>query len=100
MAELARREGVTRRRVQILLKTILARRGPQPPAEYLTRETSRLNEAMGLAYGAMADGELDAVDRLVGLVKEMDRFQGFFPGPRRRKNAAAGRQNGNGAANA
>ncbi len=80
MAELAAREGVTLRRMQILVKDILARRGPPAPAEYLALQVSRLNEAMIVAYGSMANGNLDAVDRVVRLVKEMDRFHGFFPG--------------------
>ena len=79
MAELAAREGVTLRRMQILVKAILARRGPAAPAEYLALQMSRLNEAMIVAYVAMANGNLDAVDRVVRLVREMDRYHGFFP---------------------
>ncbi len=79
MAELAAREGVTLRRMQILVKAILARRGPPAPAEYLALQTSRLNEAMIVAYGAMASGNLGAVDRVMRLVREMDRYHGFFP---------------------
>ena len=79
MAELAAREGVTLRRMQILVKAILARRGPPAPAEYLALQTSRLNEAMLVAYSAMASGDLRAVDRVVRLVREMDRYHGFFP---------------------
>ncbi len=80
MAELAAREGVTRRRMQMLVKDILARRVPAAPAEYLALQVSRLNEAIMVAYGSMANGALDAVDRVARLVKEMDRFHGFFPG--------------------
>ena len=79
MAELAVREGVTLRGMQMLVKTTLARRGPAAPAEYLALQVSRLNGAMIVAYGSMANGNLDAVDRVVRLVKEMDRFHGFFP---------------------
>ena len=80
MAELAAREGVTLRRMQIVVKDILARRGPPAPAEYLALQMSRLNEAMIVAYGSMASGNLSAVDRVVKLVREMDRYHGFFPG--------------------
>ena len=78
-AELAAREGVTLRRMQILVKTILARHVPPAPAEYLALQMSRLNEAMIVAYCAMSSGNLGAVDRVVRLVREMDRYHGFFP---------------------
>jgi len=70
-AELAAREGVTLRRMQILVQEILARRAPSPPAEYLALQVNRLNEAMIVAYGSMAGGNLMAVDRVVRIVSEM-----------------------------
>src|SRR5271165_3343003 len=79
MAEIAAREGVTLRRMQIVVKDILVRRAPPAPSEYLALQVSRLNEAMMVAYGSMAGGNLTAVDRVVRLVKEMDRYHGFFP---------------------
>ena len=33
-----------------------------------------------VAYGSMASGNLTAVDRVVRIVREMDRYHGFFPG--------------------
>jgi hypothetical protein len=65
--------------MQILLREILARRAPSPPAEYLTLQVDRLNEAMIVAYGSMASGNLKAVDRVVRIVSEMDRYHGLFP---------------------
>ena len=79
IAEIAAREGVTLRRMQIVVKNILARRAPPAPSEYLALQVSRLNEAMMVAYGSMAGGNLMAVDRVVRLVKEMDRYHGFCP---------------------
>lgn len=79
MAELAARERVTLRRMQILVKIILARRAPSAPAEYLALQVSRLNEAMFVACGEMSKGNLKAVDQLMRLVREMDRYHGFFP---------------------
>src|SRR5271170_4926020 len=61
--ELAARQGVTLRRMQILVREILARRSPSPPAEYLALQVNRLNEAMIVAYGSMAGSNLKAVDR-------------------------------------
>ena len=66
--------------MQIVIKDILARRSPPAPAEYLALQVGRLNEAMIVAYGSMASGNLSGVDRVVRLVKEMDRYHGFFPG--------------------
>ncbi len=97
MAELAAGEGVTLRRMQIVVKDILARRGPPAPAEYLALQMSRLNEAMIVAYGSMANGNLGAVDRVVKLVREMDRYHGFFPG-RAADPAPPARPTGRGAA--
>jgi hypothetical protein len=77
--ELAARQGVTLRRMQILVREILARRSPSPPAEYLALQVNRLNEAMIVAYGSMAGSNLKAVDRVVRIVGEMDRYHGFFP---------------------
>src|SRR5271166_4949089 len=79
LAELAARQGVTLRRMQILVPEILARRAPSPPAKYLALQVNRLNEAMIVAYGSMAGGNLKAVDRVVRIVSEMDRYHGFFP---------------------
>jgi hypothetical protein len=79
VTELAARQGVTLRRMQIFLREILARRAPSPPAEYLALQVNRLNEAMIVAYGSMAGGNLKAVDRVVRIVSEMDRYHGLFP---------------------
>ena len=56
---------------------ILARRAPQPPAEFLAVQISRLSEALLVSYGAMGGGNLEAVDRVVKIVRELDRYHGF-----------------------
>jgi len=38
---------------------------------------SRLNEALLAAYGAMSAENLEAVDRVVKIVRELDRYHGF-----------------------
>src|SRR5271167_4930219 len=85
VTELAARQGVTLRRMQILVREILTRRAPSPPAEYLALQVNRLNEAMIVAYGSMAGGNLKAVDRVVRIVSEMDRYHGYFRGARERR---------------
>ena len=81
MAELAASEGVTLRRMQILVNHLLARRQPAAPAEYVALQVNRLNEAMMVAYGAMTESNLQAVDRVVRIVGEMDRYHGFSARP-------------------
>jgi DNA-binding CsgD family transcriptional regulator len=88
VAEIARREGVTLFHMRNQVRAILARRAPQAPAEYLALQVNRLNEALMLSYGAMYNDEqgtnLGAVDRVVKIVREMDRYHGFAApaGPR------------------
>ena len=54
VAEIAAREEVTEKRMRALVSEILARRMPEPPAEFLALQVSRLNEALLVAYSAMS----------------------------------------------
>ena len=56
---------------------------PEPPAEFVALQVSRLNEALLVAYGAMSGGNLRAVDRVVKIVRELDRYHGFVAAERR-----------------
>jgi hypothetical protein len=77
VAELAARERVTERGMRKYVRGLLARRAPQPPAEFLALQVSRLNEALLVAYSAMSGANLQAVDRVVTIVRELDRYHGF-----------------------
>ena len=44
---------------------------------------SRLSEALIVAYSAMSGGNLRAVDRVVKIVRELDRYHGFVAAERR-----------------
>ncbi len=68
VAEIADREGVTEKRMRAVVKEILARRMPEPPAEFVALQVGRLNEAALVAYSAMSDMNLRAVDRVVRIV--------------------------------
>jgi hypothetical protein len=92
--ELAAREGVTRRRMRAIVQETLARRAPEPPAEFLALQIARLNEAMFVAFGAMANGHLEAVDRVVRIVREYDRCHGFAPRSASARSASRGRAKG------
>jgi hypothetical protein len=55
----------------------LARRAPRSPAEFVALQVSRLNEALLVAYCAMGNQNLEAVDRVVKIVRELDRYHGL-----------------------
>jgi hypothetical protein len=89
--EIAGRQGVTERRIRQRVQEILAKRAPRAPAEFVALQVSRLNEALLVAYSAMANQNLEAVDRVVRIVRELDRYHGLAspdfadaPEPRRR----------------
>jgi DNA-binding CsgD family transcriptional regulator len=77
ISEIAAREGVTERRVRQRVQEILARRAPSAPTEFVALQVSRLNEALLVSYSAMANQNLGAVDRVVKIVRELDRYHGL-----------------------
>ncbi len=76
VVEIAARIGVGEKRA--LIREILARRMPHPPAEFVAIQVSRLNEALLVAYSAMAPTNLKAVAQVVEIVRELDRYGGAF----------------------
>jgi hypothetical protein len=79
VVEIAARIGVGEKRMRAIIREILARRMPVPPEEFLAIEVSRLNEALLVAFSAMAPTNLKAVDRVVRIVREL---AGAGPGVR------------------
>jgi DNA-binding CsgD family transcriptional regulator len=81
VAEIAVQEGRSVSRMRALVREILARRMPQPPAEYLALQIGRLNEALLVSYSAMHNKQkganFEAIDRVVKIVRELDRYHGF-----------------------
>ena len=77
VAEIAARVGVGEKRMRAVIREILARRMPAPPEEFLAIQVSRLNEALLVAFSAMAPTNVKAVDRVVRIVRELDRYHGF-----------------------
>ena len=61
------------------VRGLLARRPPEPPVEFMALQVSRLNQALFVSYGAMSGANLRAVDRVVRIVRELDRYHGFDP---------------------
>jgi|SRR5579871_1137289 len=75
--EIARRVGVAEKTMRTLVKDILARRMPAPPEEFAALQVSRLNAALLVAYSAMSPDNLRAVELVVRIVRELDRYHGF-----------------------
>jgi DNA-binding CsgD family transcriptional regulator len=89
VAEIASRSGVSIRHMRNRVRKILAERIPPPPAEYLALQVSRLNEALLVSYSAMHSSvtgtNFEAVDRVVRIVRELDRYHGFAAVPQARE---------------
>ncbi len=83
VAEIAARIDVSEKRMRAIIREILARRMPAPPEEFVAIQVSRLNEALLVAYSAMGEMNLKAVDRVVRIVRELDRYHGFVAAERR-----------------
>lgn len=54
----------------------MAKRAPRAPAEFVALQVSRLNEALLVAYSAMANQNLEAVGA-VRIVRELDCYHGL-----------------------
>ncbi|HTR13548.1 MAG TPA: hypothetical protein VMI72_09935 [Roseiarcus sp.] len=77
--ELAAREGISPRRARDRVSAMLKREAANHPAEYVELQIRRLSEALLVAYSAMGGANLEAVDRVVKIVRELDRYY-FGPG--------------------
>jgi hypothetical protein len=83
VAEIAARVGLSEKRMRAVIREVLARRMPHPPEEFVAIQVSRLNEALLVAFSAMTGANLKAVDRVVKIVRELDRYHGFVAAQRR-----------------
>jgi len=83
VSEIAARVGLGEKRMRAVIREILARRMPHPPEEFVAIQVSRLNEALLVAYSAMSGANLKAVDRVVRIVRELDRYHGLAAAGRR-----------------
>jgi hypothetical protein len=87
--EIAASEGITLKRMRNVVRKILSERRPLPPAEFLALQVSRLNEALLVSFTAMHEPKegtnFEAVDRVVKIVRELDRYHGFAAVPRPRE---------------
>jgi DNA-binding CsgD family transcriptional regulator len=77
IAEIALQEGLSIRRARELVQDMLARREVDPPAGFAQLQIGRLSDAMMVAYAAMMEGNMHALDRVLRIVGELDRYHGF-----------------------
>ena len=77
IAEIALQEGVSARRAREMVQQMLERREVDPPAGFAQLQIGRLSDAMMVAYAAMMDGNLQALDRVLRIIGELDRRHGL-----------------------
>ncbi len=75
--EIALREGLSLRRARERVACVVARRTPEPTEAFIAVQIARLNEMMLVAYAAMKDGNMAAVDRVLKITREYDRYHGL-----------------------
>jgi hypothetical protein len=83
--EIAASEGISPQWARARKSAILAQRAIDPPHEFIQLQIRRLSEAMLVAYSAMSNGNVKAVDQVIKVARELDRYHGFgpYPGPQR-----------------
>ena len=59
---------------------MLARREVDPPAGFVQLQIGRLSDAMMVAHAAMMEGDMHALDRVLRIVGQLDRYHGFAGG--------------------
>ncbi len=88
VVEIAARVGLGEKRMRAIIREILARRMPHPPEEFVAIQYGRLNEALLIAFSAMSPTNLKAVDQVVKIVRELDRYGGACAAEWARPNAS------------
>jgi hypothetical protein len=74
---IARTEDLTIRRLRQIIAEMLARREVDPPAGFVPLQIARLSDAMQVAHTMMMEGDLKAMDRVIRLAGELDRYHGY-----------------------
>ena len=77
VAHIARTEDLTIRRVRQIIAEMLASREVDPPAGFVQLQIARLSDAMQVAHTMMMEGDLQAMDRVIKLAGELDRYHGY-----------------------
>jgi hypothetical protein len=77
--EIAASEGISMKWARERKASVLASRVLDTPHEFIKLQIRRLSEAMLVSYSAMSLGDLRAVDTVIKVVRELDRYHGFAP---------------------
>jgi hypothetical protein len=77
VGHIAHVENIAIRRVRQIIADMLASREVDPPAGFVQLQIARLSDAMVVAHTRMMEGDLQAMDRLIKLTGELDRYHGF-----------------------
>jgi hypothetical protein len=75
--EIAASEGISCKWARERKAAILAERTIDRPQEFIQLQIRRLNEAMLVAYSSMTTGNVKAVDQVIRVVRELERYHGF-----------------------
>jgi hypothetical protein len=79
--EIAASEGISVKWARERKAALLASRVIDTPHEFIKLQIRRLSEAMLVSYSAMSLGDLNAVDKVIKVARELDRYHGFAPHP-------------------
>jgi hypothetical protein len=79
--EIAASEGISVQWARERKAVILAERAIDPPHEFVQLQIRRLSEAMLVAYSSMSAGNVKAVDQVIKVVRELDRYHGIAVHP-------------------
>ena len=74
---IARTEDLTIRRVRQIIAEMLTKREVDPPAGFVQLQIARLGDAMQVAHTMMMECDLKAMDRVIRLAGELDRYHGY-----------------------
>ena len=87
--EIAANEGISVKWARERKATLLASRVIDTPHEFIKLQIRRLSEAMLVSYSAMSLGDLKAVDKVIKVARELDRYHGFAQHPNAQRHAAS-----------
>ena len=72
--EIAREEGLTDRRIRQVVSETLKKRIVDAPADHALLQLARLEPALRLAAGAVADGDVGAIRYYLKLLDQLDQL--------------------------
>ncbi|HEY1941460.1 MAG TPA: helix-turn-helix domain-containing protein [Roseiarcus sp.] len=73
-AAIGREEGLSRERVRQIVSQALGEEAAETKVDHARVQIARLEPALRLAAGAVADGDLAAIDRLLRVLDRLDKY--------------------------